>query len=59
MLKRRSGNRLPFGAPFSIVSGDVPVTLRYGSYPWFDVTFTAPSSSWSGALYVMITASEN
>jgi hypothetical protein len=48
-----------FGIPFSIVSSNVPVTVGYTSYSWFNVTLTAPATAWSGQLYVFITASED
>lgn len=41
----------------TIVSSSVPVTIGYGYYSFFNVTFTAPSTSYFGPLLVMITAS--
>lgn len=45
-----------YDIPFSIVGSNVPVTLQWGNYSWFNVTLQAPNYAWSGQLFVFITA---
>ena len=44
------------GIPFTVLSSNVPVTVGYLSYSWFNVTLRAPANVWSGQLFLFITA---